>query len=230
VDTDELRARVLYRDDDMLILDKPAGLAVHPGRTTPDSLEAHLHHLSFERRDAPLVTHRLDRDTSGCLVLARHRTALKRINRIFAEGGARKTYWAVVRGRPPSDAGTIDRPIAKVSSERDGWRMVARAEGQRAVSEWLVLGTGPGLAWLELRPLTGRTHQLRVHCALLHTPIVGDARYGDTTTAAPMHLHARALTLDAKDGTPPVSAVAPAPPHMHAALAACGWQPDTAGR
>jgi len=220
---EELQACVLHRDEDLLVLDKPAGLAVHPGRTTPDSLEAHLHLLRFERRDAPLVTHRLDRDTSGCLALARHRAALRRLNQLFAAAATSKVYWALVRGPVSGSAGSIDRPLAKISSAAAGWRMVVAPEGQKAITDWTVLGQAGGLTWLELKPRTGRTHQLRVHCAAMGWPLVGDPRYGDTGPEAPLHLHARSLTLPYAETEPAITAVAPPPPHMLAALRACGY-------
>lgn len=220
---DELLARVLYRDDDLLVLNKPAGLAVHPGRTTPDSLEAHLHLLRFERRDTPLVSHRLDRDTSGCLALARHRHALRQLNQLFASGLTKKIYWGIVRGKVEGEQGSIDLPLAKISSAETGWRMVATAGGQRAETDWAVLGRSRALTWLELRPRTGRTHQLRVHCAAMGWPMVGDPRYGDAGPKAPLHLHARALTLPYAPDAPPVQVIAPPPAHMHVALNACGY-------
>jgi 23S rRNA-/tRNA-specific pseudouridylate synthase len=130
----------------------------------------------------------------------------------------------VVRGSPPAPAGEIAAPLAKRSTARDGWRMVVDPEGQAALTAWRVLGEAGGLAWLELRPRTGRTHQLRVHCAHLGCPILGDARYGGGD-AAMLHLLARAIALPL---SPPVAATAPVPPHMRAALTACGWQ-ETAG-
>lgn len=219
----DLVQRVLYRDDNLLVLNKPAGLAVHPGRTTPDSLEAHLHLLRFDRRDSPLVSHRLDRDTSGCLALARHRQSLRRLNQLFAAGETKKVYWGVVRGVVGEAKGSIDLPLAKISSAEAGWRMVTSASGQTAGTDWTVLGRSETLTWLELRPRTGRTHQLRVHCAAMGWPMVGDPRYGDTGPEAPLHLHARALTLPYQQDAPPVHALAPPPEHMQDALLACGY-------
>ena len=221
---EELAARVLYRDDDLLVLNKPAGLAVHPGRTTPDSLEEELHFLQFERRNAPLVSHRLDRDTSGCLALARHREALRRLNQLFANGEAKKVYWGVVRGSVTRAEGSIELPLAKISSAEAGWRMVVAPGGQSAGTDWTVLGRSETFTWLELRPRTGRTHQLRVHCAAMGWPMVGDPRYGDTGPEAPLHLHARVLTLPYAPDAPPVRAIAPPPAHMLAKLTACGFR------
>ncbi|MBY0329430.1 MAG: RNA pseudouridine synthase [Acetobacteraceae bacterium] len=210
--------QVLHRDDAVLIIDKPAGLAVHAGPRGGPSLEDHLEALRFGKRHLPQPAHRLDADTAGCLVLGRTKPALAALGALFARPGAvAKTYWAVVRGAPPQPEGEIAAPLLKVSTARAGWRMVVDPKGQPAVTRWRVLGTAGDTTWLELIPRTGRTHQLRVHCAHLGCPILGDARYGGGT--GPMQLLARAITLPLD---PPVSATAPVPPHMRAALAAGG--------
>jgi tRNA pseudouridine32 synthase / 23S rRNA pseudouridine746 synthase len=210
---------ILYRDEAVLILDKPAGLAVHAGPRGGASLEDLLPALAFGKRRVPQPAHRLDTDTAGCLVLGRTKPALAMLGAIFAAGRAHKTYWAVVKGALAGEAGVIEAPLLKRSTKAAGWRMLVDAKGQPAVTEWRVLGRGPGMTWLELRPHTGRTHQLRVHCAHLGHPILGDARYGGE--AGPLHLLARAIELPTE---PPVSASAPVPPHMAAALTACGWR------
>jgi len=202
----------------VLILDKPAGLAVHAGPRGNASLEDWLPALRMGKRHLPQPAHRLDADTAGCLALGRTKPALARLGAIFAEGRAEKLYWAVLRGAPPEAEGTLDAPLRKVSSAARGWRMEVHPAGQTARTVWRVLGTAPGLAWVELRPATGRTHQLRVHCAHLGCPIVGDAQYGGGEGA--LHLLARSLTLPLD---PPVGATAQPPAHMHAALRACGW-------
>ncbi len=208
---------VLYQDDAVLIIDKPAGLAVHAGPRGGPSLEDALPALQFGKKRPPQPAHRLDQDTAGCLVLGRTKPALAMLGAIFAEGRARKTYWAVVRGVPAAQ-GRCEAPLLKLSTKQAGWRMVVDPKGQPASTQWRLLGQGNGLAWLELRPRTGRTHQLRVHCAHLGHPILGDERYGGG--AGPMHLMARAISLPT---TPPITAEAPVPAHMQAALAACGW-------
>ena len=204
----------------MLILDKPAGLAVHAGPRGGPSLEDWLPHLAFGKKRLPQPAHRLDMDTAGCLVLGRTKPALAALGAIFAAQQARKTYWAVVRGQPVAEAGEIVAPLVKRSTAKDGWWMAVDAAGQAAVTGWRVLGRAPGLTWLELRPRTGRTHQIRVHCAHIGCPIFGDARYGGGDGR--VHLLARAIRLPLE---PPVSAVAAPPPHMHDALSACGWRP-----
>ena len=160
---DDLIQRLLHRDSDMLILDKPAGLAVHQAPGAGAHLESRLPGLSFGLKWTPKLAHRLDRDTSGCLVLGRHPAALRALNELFAAGKVDKSYWAVVAGGPAEEAGTIDLPLLKVHRGRN-WRIVADPGGQSALTRWRVLGRGDGFAWLELDPATGRMHQLRVHC------------------------------------------------------------------
>src|SRR5690242_13242619 len=126
---DALRARILYRDTSVLIVDKPAGLAVHRGPRTESSLEDRLDALRFDLPHPPRLVHRLDRDTSGCLVLARHRRTVRRLGRLFADGRVEKIYWAVVEGAPPGAFGRIDLPLAKQTS-KSGWRILADPEGQ----------------------------------------------------------------------------------------------------
>ena len=219
VRTDPAR-RLLHRDEAVLILDKPAGLPVQAGKRGGDSVEDWLPALAFGKRRLPQPAHRLDQDTAGCLVLGRTRPALAALGGLFAAGRVGKTYWAVVRGGPEAGSGEVDAPLLKRSTARDGWWMAVDPAGQAARTAWRVLGRGPGLAWLECRPRTGRTHQIRVHCAHLGCPILGDARYGGGEGR--MHLLARAITLPLD---PPVGAIAPPPPHMREALAACGWRP-----
>lgn len=211
--------RLLLLREDALVLDKPAGLPVHRGPRGGPSVEDWLEPLRMGRRRLPQPAHRLDADTAGCLVLGRTRPALAALGRIFAEGRAEKTYWAVVRGGPAEEAGEISAPLRKTSSAARGWRMEPHPGGQPARTRWRVLGRAAGAAWLELRPLTGRTHQLRVHCAAQGWPILGDPLYGAGEPGG-LHLLARAIALPLD---PPLAATAPAPAHMRAALAACGW-------
>lgn len=209
---------ILFRDERFVVLDKPAGLPVHPGPRGGPSIEDWFPALS-RRKDGPWLVHRLDADTSGCLLIALRRAALLAAQAEFAAGRAHKTYWAVVRGVPSAAGGTIDMPLLQRNT-RGGWRMMADKAGKPAVTDWRMLGMVDGMAWLELMPRTGRTHQVRVHCALLGHPVLGDALYGGG--AGSLHLLARALVLDLE---PPVSATAPPPTHMHAALRACGCDP-----
>jgi RluA family pseudouridine synthase len=204
---------------ELLVLDKPFGVAVHKGPRGGPSLEEWLPLLRLGKRREPQPAHRLDADTSGCLVLGRTRPALAALGALFASGQVEKVYWAVVEGRPPGREGAVDAALRKASSAAAGWRMEAHPDGQPARTEWRLLGEGNGMSWLELRPRTGRTHQLRVHCARLGCPIHGDAVYGRGGTGG-LHLLARAVALP---WTPPLRAEAPVPPHMRAALATCGW-------
>jgi RluA family pseudouridine synthase len=207
---------ILFRDSRFVVLDKPAGLPVHGGPRGGASVEDSFPALS-KRRDGPWLAHRLDADTSGCLVVALRRAALLAAQAAFAGGRACKTYWAVVRGEPSADAGSIDAPLLKRSDPR-GWRMVVDPAGQSAVTDYRVLGRSDGLTWLELHPRTGRTHQVRAHCCELGCPVLGDPVYGDG--AGRLHLLARAIELPLD---PPLAATAPPPAHMLAALAACGF-------
>jgi len=205
------------------VIDKPAGVATHRGPRARASVEDWLEGLRFGKRHRPEPAHRLDADTAGCLVLGRTKPALAALGRLFAEGRIGKTYWAVVRGGPGMDEGEIALPLAKASTRAGGWRMRPDPRGQRAVTEWRVLGRGAETAWLELRPRTGRTHQLRVHCAAMGFPVAGDALYG---TAAPegLQLLARSVTIPGWEGRAEVTAIAPVPAHLRDALSACGWR------
>ncbi len=220
-----LAGRVLYRDGLVLVIDKPAGIAVHPGPGGGANLESGFGALRFGLPHPPALAHRLDRDTSGCLVLGRHPKALRRLGALFAEGQVEKSYWAVVAGAPPQDQGRIEAGLRKLTRST-GWRMVIDPAGQRAITEYRVLGATDGRTWLELRPRTGRTHQIRVHCAQLGCPVVGDPVYGRTAGAGPLLLHARAISLPLYPARPPIAVTAPAPPHMLAALERLGYDPD----
>jgi len=223
---EEIQARLLYRDGLMLVLDKPAGLAVHAGPGGGDNLERYFDALRFGLPRPPALAHRLDRDTSGCLVLGRHPKALRKLGKMFSEGRIGKTYWAVVVGGPAEDAGTMDAALVKRSDAKRGWRMIVAPDGQAAVTDWRVLGRGDGLTWLEMHPRTGRTHQIRVHCAHMGCPVLGDPVYGGQRAgdrAVSLHLHSRAVRIPIYTTKPAVDVSAPVPPHMLAALTACGW-------
>jgi tRNA pseudouridine32 synthase/23S rRNA pseudouridine746 synthase len=218
-----LGERILYRDGLMLVIDKPAGIAVHAGPRGGPNLEAGFGALRFGLPRPPALAHRLDRDTSGCLVLGRHPKALRRLGALFAAGKVEKLYWAVVAGIPAEPVGTIDAPLKK-EMRRAGWRMEIDPTGQRAVTEYRVLGTAEGRAWLELRPRTGRTHQIRVHCAALGCPVVGDPSYGGPD-GEKLQLHARTIAIPLYPARPAIEVTAPVPPHMLAALIRLGYDP-----
>src|SRR5258708_14125950 len=160
----DLEARLLFRDGLITITDKPAGIAVHAGPSGGANLEAGVDALRFGLPKPPALAHRLDRDTSGCLVLGRHRKALAKLGRLFASGTVEKVYWAIVDGSPPEPEGRIDLALRKLTSKA-GWHMVPDPAGLSAITDYRVLGRAGGLSWLELRPRTRRTHQLPAHCA-----------------------------------------------------------------
>lgn len=221
---DEILARVLHRDGLMLVIDKPAGLPVHRGPKGGPNLEDSFDALRFGLPRPPVLAHRLDRDTSGCLVLGRHRKATATLGLLFKHGKISKTYWAVVEGGPDQDQGTIDLPIGRLNAERGWWQKVD-PQGLPSRTTWTVMGRGDGLTWLALEPITGRTHQLRVHCAAMGFPIVGDNIYGNGPRFGEptLHLHARQITIPISRNKPPVIVTAPAPAHLHARLRLCGW-------
>ena len=207
---------ILFRDTQFVVLNKPAGLPVHAGPRGGASVEDWFPQLS-RRRNGPWLAHRLDADTAGCLVVALTKTALLAAQSAFAGGRAEKIYWAVVQGGPAKDAGTVDAPLLKISNPA-GWRMVVDPAGQDAVSDWRVLGRSPAMSLLEVRPRTGRTHQVRVHCATLGCPVLGDAVYGGAgEPGRKLQLLARQITLPL---TPILTATAPVPPHMADSVAA----------
>jgi tRNA pseudouridine32 synthase/23S rRNA pseudouridine746 synthase len=204
-----LNERVLFIDAEAIVLDKPAGLAVHAGPSTRHSLEDHLADLRFGFHRPPSPVHRLDRDTSGCLLLARNPKAHKRFAGAFDEGRVEKTYVAILDGVPDGHEGRIVLALAKISSREQGWRMVPDPNGKPAVTDWEVLKVQAGRALVLFRPRTGRTHQLRVHAASgLGLPIAGDPVYG--AGKGPMLLHALAIHVP-RDGKPAIEVKAPLP-------------------
>jgi tRNA pseudouridine32 synthase/23S rRNA pseudouridine746 synthase len=216
--------RLIHRDASVLILNKPASLPVHKGPGGGENLADHLSVLRFGLPRDPELAHRLDKDTAGCLVLGRHRRALERLGQLFKANQVRKTYWAVVEGSPASDQGTIDMAMSPRDPKR-GWWMKVDPKGQPAVTHFTVLGRAGDRAWLALEPVTGRTHQLRLHCQAMGFPILGDTIYGSAPRRGGqgLHLLARAITVPFDPKKPPIAAEAPPPEPMQAALAACGW-------
>jgi tRNA pseudouridine32 synthase/23S rRNA pseudouridine746 synthase len=218
---EDLIARLLFRDGLMLIIDKPYGIAVHRGPKGGDCLEDHFSILRFGLPRNPSLAHRLDKDTTGCLVLGRHRKALARLGSLFKKGHITKTYWAIVDNVPTQKEGLIDLPLGRLDGSR-GWWMKIDPNGATAQTRWTLLGAAAGRAWLALEPLTGRTHQLRVHCAAMGWPIAGDAIYGTAARAGnnPLQLHAREIVIPLYQNKPAIRIAAPVPDHMAPVLAA----------
>jgi tRNA pseudouridine32 synthase/23S rRNA pseudouridine746 synthase len=224
---EDLVSRLLYRDGLMLVIDKPAGLPVHRGPKGGANLEDYFDALKFGLPRAPALAHRLDRETSGCLVLGRHRKALAELGRLFKTGAVGKIYWALVEGGPDAAEGTIDMPLGRRDETR-GWWMKPDPQGQPAVTTWKVMGRADGLTWLALEPVTGRTHQLRVHCAAMGWPIAGDTIYGNAPrTGGPgLQLLSREIVVPLYKKREPIRVIAPVPQHMRERLMACGWVDD----
>jgi RluA family pseudouridine synthase len=226
---EDIQARVLYRDGLVIVVNKPAGIPVHAGFGGGPNLEQAFVHLTYGLPKPPSLAHRLDRDTSGCLVLGRHTKALRELGAMFEGGDVRKTYWAMVDGVPKNPEGRIKIAMSKVGSG-PGWKMKADPKGQPAITDYKVRGTaetprGPR-AWLELHPHTGRTHQIRLHCSELGCPVVGDKVYGKMPPMEDLMLHARAITLPLHAKRDPIRVRAPVPEHMLADLIACGFPGD----
>ena len=203
-----LRSLVLYKDNDVIVINKPAGLAVQGGTGQTRHLDGMLGALRFEKDENPRLVHRLDKETSGVLVLARTPAAAAKTADAFAKGKAKKVYWALVTGVPEVKEGKIDAKLAKISGENGGESVrVDEKNGKTAVTYYRVEDeVFQKVAWLEMMPVTGRTHQLRVHCAHMGHPIVGDLKYGGKNAPAgvknadALHLHARAVRLPLPSG------------------------------
>jgi tRNA pseudouridine32 synthase / 23S rRNA pseudouridine746 synthase len=217
---DFLLDRLLYRDGLILVVDKPADLPVHAGPKGGPNLEDYLDALRFGLPNPPHLAHRLDRDTSGCLILGRHKKALRRLGKLFESGQVEKVYWAVVEGRLAEREGRIDQPLRKRSTQARGWWMepASAREGQRAVTDYRVLAEAADCSLVECQPRTGRTHQLRVHLASLGHPIRGDAVYGQARSGEGLLLHAKSLGLPLYPSRPPLIIVAPLPERFEAAM------------
>ena len=233
-EAEALRERVIYRDAAVIVLDKPAGLAVQGGSGTHKHLDAMLDALRFGAGERPRLVHRLDKDTSGVLILARDAAAARGLTRAFRDGAVRKLYWAAVAGAPKPRAGEIDLPLAK-GGGKGREKMQPDEEAEPALTRFATVETaGKAAAWLALRPVTGRTHQLRAHCAAIGHPILGDGKYGGKTAfpqiaglPGRLLLHAREIALPHPlDGTT-LRIAAPPPEHLLQAWRALGFDPES---
>lgn len=240
-DVAALRDAVLYRDAEVLAINKPAGLAVQGGTGMARHLDAMLDALRFEAAERPRLVHRLDKDTSGVLLLARSARAASWLTASFRDKTAEKLYWALVVGVPKPRQGRIDLALAKLPG-RAGERMVALdpededddEAGKRAITDYVVVDQAAReVAWVAFRPLTGRTHQIRVHAAALGTPILGDGKYGGKDAflegrglSRKLHLHARRVVLP-RQGGGKLDVTAPLKDHMLASWRFFGFDADS---
>ena len=250
-----IRACVIWRDEDVLALNKPPGLAVQGGSGQRRHVDGLAEALRFGAEEKPRLVHRLDRDTSGVLLMARSARAAAGLTRAFRDRTARKTYWAAVAGLPSPRAGTIRYGLVKApghGSGGEGEKMlcippddIARTEGaKRATTDYRVIeAAAQRAAWVALRPVTGRTHQLRAHMAAIGHPVVGDGKYGTNAqentgtgwgaqlgggVSRKLHLHARSLDLIHPRTGALLSLTAPLPEHMARTWELFGWQPGDA--
>lgn len=208
-----LAERILFADAEAIVIDKPQGLPVDQPRNGGPSVEAFIDELKLGFRLAPVAMHRLDTDTTGCLLFARNARARKAFQAAFESNSVQKTYLAVVDGLTPDDQGVIDLPLAKFSTAAAGWRMVPDEAGKHSRTHWRRIGTLDGRSLVEFRPETGRTHQLRVHAARgLGAAIVGDPIYAETTDdpEQPMLLHSWKLVVP-RAKKPAIDVTAPIP-------------------
>lgn len=203
-DIEFMQSLVIYKDESLIVLNKPAGIAVQGGSKTERHIDGMLDALRFGKDEKPHLVHRLDKDTSGVLVIGRTANDAAKLAECFKSRKAQKIYWAVVAGKPKLSSGKIDAPLAKLGNVRGGEQMKVDYEtGQRAQTLYRTIDSlSRKASWLELAPLTGRTHQLRVHCATMNTPIIGDTKYGGERATSlglanekKMHLHARAIRM-----------------------------------
>jgi 23S rRNA pseudouridine955/2504/2580 synthase len=241
-DVRDLQRAVIYRDDHILVINKPYGLPVQGGPGITRHLDGMLEALRFDAEHRPRLVHRLDRDTTGALLLARTPGTAGKLAALFRGRDIDKTYWAVVAGRPAPVEGRIDMPLKKVGGAR-GERMAPAMrddpDGQRAVTDYRTLDhAARKLAWLELKPVTGRTHQLRVHCVAIRAPILGDEKYEEPDQnmafsalveglSSDLHLHARRLELPHPAGGT-LAVEAELPPHMAATFQTLGFRAPAA--
>ena len=230
----KLEDTILYMDKHLFVLNKPSGLATQGGSGLKEHVDGMLDQLSYEKTVRPKLVHRLDRDTSGVLLIARTSQAAAGLSRELARRDAQKIYWALVKGVPKERRGLIKGALAKEGTRGKDERMeISEDEDAKfALTEYAVMATaGQEFAWVAAKPVTGRTHQIRVHLASLGTPIVGDFKYGGVAArgkgaiADKLHLHARSLDIARPDGGR-VQVSAPLPPHMLKSWELLGFDPE----
>jgi 23S rRNA pseudouridine955/2504/2580 synthase len=229
-----LEDAILYMDKHLFVLNKPPGLATQGGSGLKEHVDGMLDQLTYEKTTRPKLVHRLDRDTSGVLLIARTAQAASGLSVELARRDASKIYWALVKGVPKEKRGLIKGALAKEGSRGKGERMAISEDDDAkfALTEYAVVGqAGQEFAWIAARPVTGRTHQIRVHLASLGTPIVGDFKYGGVEArgkgaiADKLHLHARSLDIARPDGGR-LQVTAPLPPHMIKSWELLGFDPE----
>lgn len=233
-DAEMIRRAVMYRDESVIVLNKPPGLATQGGTGTKVHVDMLLDVLKLKDEDRPRLVHRLDKDTSGVLLLGRTPAATAKLAAAFKSRAARKIYWALTVGVPDPREGTIKAPLAKQEGAK-GEKMEVSEDGQRATTDFEVIeNAAKTVAWIQMRPLTGRTHQLRVHAAYLGTPILGDGKYGGAEAhlqgqgvSRKLHLHARAIECPHPDGGT-LKIIAPLPTHMAESFDFFGFDVDDA--
>ena len=233
-DMGSLADRILYMDKQVIVIDKPPGLATQGGSGLTRHVDGMLDSLQYEKPTRPKLVHRLDRDTSGVLLIARTALAASGLSASLALRDTSKVYWALTRGVPKQKNGVVKGALAKEGTRGKDERMTVSEEDDAkfALTEYAVMATaGTEFAWVAARPITGRTHQIRVHLASLGTPIVGDFKYGGTDSrgrgdiADKLHLHARSIDIGRPDGGR-LQATAPLPPHMVKSWTLLGFDPD----
>ncbi len=237
-DREFLQSITLYEDDDLLILNKPSGIAVQGGTKTVRHIDRLLEGLGEDRDTRPRLVHRLDRDTSGVLVVAKRRQVAAKMGKLFQTRTVRKIYWAIVQGVPKPPQGKVEAALVKAAGpEGDRVRKARPGEqdvAQSAVTHYSVVDrAAQKLAWMSLKPVTGRQHQLRAHMAMIGHPILGDEKYGGDQEVPDavenrLHLHARRVSFPHPSGKGTVDVTAPLSDHMEKAFSAYGF--DTAGK
>jgi 23S rRNA pseudouridine955/2504/2580 synthase len=228
-ETELVRDMVIYEDPSAFVLNKPPGLATQGGTKTHHHLDKLLDGLADDAGNRPKLVHRLDKDTSGALLVAKTARSAGHFAKSFSGRTARKVYWALIAGVPSLDEGLIDAPLAKQPGTGGEKMHIDEESGLPARTRWRVIDrAGNRAAWVELQPLTGRTHQLRAHMAAIGHPIVGDAKYGGPEAfltggiSRKLHLHARRIRIDAPDGV--IDVTADLPPHISESLATLGFE------